>query len=441
VTRVLTTDKALSLVGGLEWRPAGEGRASRAALREVQRLTDATHHVLAKSGSEVMYGLHAPLDEQERLPRSAHSAAAIFAAASREAQLPATALLLRLASPDEAREARAREPQYYLVVIQEGLPLIDLVADRAKVLHALGDYGHHALWSDDQVEFPNSQPASLAWLAKLPSTGTRITRVPINLLPSILAICGVALCAAGWVAWAQHRQAQQQRELLAQAQLADPGPRYLQALHLHRAQMSSRRADVLRQMESLFDLPIFVEGWQLKAAHCGSSGACEATWHRRGGDYLGLARSLPSHALHRGAAVSEGLPALNVPDLDLATTRWSVPVSRHELQDLPSMGKAVEQASPTFQQWKLATLAVDWREPTLWPNVPDVDPGFIHEQALKRGELVVTSVPVPLALEVMQAVPAWVSWERLDLTVADPAGEPSRALNLTITGNYYVSVQ
>lgn len=442
MTRVLTHDRSLSLVAGLEWRPPGNGVASRSALREAQRLTDATHYVsVIEEGAQVMYGLHAPMaEDQKPLPRSAHSAAAMFASASREAGHRSAALLLRLPAKHESQAFTS----YYLVVIEDGLPLMDLVGDRERVLHALGHDGHRMLWSDDPVEFPGAYPASLEWLSRLPSTGARIVRVPINLVPVLATVCVVATFAAGWFALEQQREVQKQKELAEQARLSDPAPRYLDALQAARARMVSSRQDFLRVAGQVYDLPVFAAGWQLLAAQCVAlDGLCLATWRRRGGDYAGLAQALPNHELllaaGQGSGGADGTVTRQVPNLDEARTRWRVSVARSDLTQVPALRDAIEKGSTVFQQWKLAEMRVDWREPSMWPKVADVGADFAHPQSMRKGDLVVEDVPMPLAFEVLQAAPAWVSWERLDLTVSDPAGEPRRAVNLKITGDFYVA--
>jgi hypothetical protein len=438
IERIVGTCDAGPLVAGLVWRPPAGGKPSRKALAEARALVDASHYALVRNGEHAVYGLFAlrPSEEGEKLPKAAISVAALFAQhVGRDT--PNAALLAALPDGD-----RGQERKHCLVVLEDGLPSIDMIGEASSVLKALGDEPR-PVWSDGLARFAHAEWASLQGLADLARQGVhksaRIQRVPINPLPVVAAATAAALLVGLTHAWKQHKLAEHKREAEEAAAAADPAPKYLALLGARRPTMLARRDQVASVVRTLFDLRAFPSGWQLRAVECAAqTSTCSATWQRRGGTYEELQRAVSSQEL----VVDAGQVAA-APNLDLAVTRWPIAVGRQAAAEkLPTYEGALAGAGGVFQQWKTADMTVDLKLPTLWPQSAEVPAGFTHPRALRRGEISVKEVPAPFVMEALQAAPAWVSWESVRLDVGDLVPGAARGqLRFTLSGNYYVATQ
>jgi hypothetical protein len=185
---------------------------------------------------------------------------------------------------------------------------------------------------------------------------------------------------------------------------------------------------------SLFDLPLFVPGWQLRGVECTAlSAACRATWSRREGAFDELRFALPQQKLLVNA---EAAPAL-----DQAVTTWPFAVQRQAVPGaLPAFNAAVLEGGATLQHWNTADLSVDMGRPILWPSVPDLPVGFNHPQSVQRGEISAKNIPGPFVVEAVADAPPWVSWETVRVDVGEwGAGTVRSQLVFTLSGNFYVA--
>ncbi len=434
--RLLTATPAGPLVGGLQWRPPADGRHTRAALADAAKRVDASHCVTVNAQGQVMYGLwERPLDEyDEKLPPGALSGAALFAHwVGKEAPNAA----LAVAMPDTAD----RRDRMYMVVLDDGLPSIDMIGDVSDVGRVLGEADPgvplRPLWSSDLERFPGAHPADLAGLGQAArrdaAQAARIRSIPINPWPPaavlVLSIAGLA----GWWGWSQHKAQVERERLRAAAAAADPRPRYLRALTAAQAETNADRGEMLKLLRRLYSLPVFVRGWQLKAVECVATGECKATWQRQGGDYNDLKFAGQTLAINDGGARG----------LDAATTTWSITIPRRALeQPAPTADAITRDGGVLWQAWRTAGLNVDLQGASLWPSVPQVPAGFVDPRGLRRGAINLGAVPAPLAMDAMASAPSWVSWESVRVDLGDPANGPSAtAVQVSLSGYYYVSMQ
>lgn len=462
IERLLVDAPSGALLAGLAWRPPSGGKPSRAALREARSLTDASAYVVARAGSGAVqgpgattpsvYGLFQarPSEEDQRLPKAVLSAAAVFALHV-GAHAPHAVLLLRMAGQD------LQAPRFYVVVLDDGLPAIDALMTEPDLQRALGEEDR-PMWSDDPVRYPGAFPASLDWLVQLArepaSKVCLVAGFPLNPWPAVIAAVALALCAGAWVGWEQVQDANARAAARAAAAAEDPVPRYLGALSASRRGALANRAQWLQVTQSLFELPAFVPGWQLRSVECrAQTHVCAATWARRGGRFEELRAAFPKYELviggvggvggvgSAGGAGADG-GALVAPNFDLATMRWACAVARQPLPaPLLSYAAAVLAGGNLFQRWKTAELAVDFKPPTLWPVAAGVPPTLRVANAVGRGEVVASDVAAPFVAEALRSAPPWLSWEAVHLEVADPATGSGRGqLKFTLSGTYYVSI-
>jgi hypothetical protein len=328
-----------------------------------------------------------------------------------------------------------------MVVLNDGLPSIDVIGDASDVARILVEAGQgdapRPFWSSDPVRFPGAHPADLAGLGQAArreaAQAVRIRAIPINPWPPAAVLVLSIVGLAGWWGWSQHKEQVERERLRAAVAAADPGPKYLRALTAAQAETSADRGEMVKLLRRLYNLPVYVRGWQLKTVECVASGDCKATWRRQGGDYNDL----------KFAGQSLAIADQGARGLDAATTTWSITIPRRALhQPAPTAQAIAHDGGVLWQAWRTAGLNVDLQGATLWPSVPQVPPGFTDPRGLRRGAISIGAVPAPLALDAMASAPSWVSWESVRVDLGDPANGPSAtAVQVSLSGYYYVSMQ
>lgn len=438
--RHLIATPAGPLVGGLQWRPPAAGRHTRTALTDAAKRVDASHCVTVSAQGQCVYGLwERPLDEySEKLPSGALSGAALFARWVGQ-DAPNAALVVALPNTSD------RSDSLYMVVLDDGLPSIDLIGDASDVARVLGEAGQddagqaqtqRPLWASDPGRFPGAHPADLAALGQTAqrdaAQAARIRPIPINPWPPVAVLTLAIGGFAGWWGWSQHKDQVERERMRAAAAAADPGPKYLRALAAAQPHTHADRAAMVKQLRKLFELPVYVRGWQIKTVECVATGECKATWQRQGGDYNDL--------VLRGQTLQ--LTDQSARGLDAATTTWTVTIPRRGLdQAAPTAHAIARDGGVLWQAWRTAGLNVDLQPAALWPSVPQVPPGFLDPRGLRRGAISLAAVPAPLAIDAMASAPAWVSWESVRVDVGDPAnGLGATAVQVSLSGYYYVSM-
>jgi hypothetical protein len=455
IDRVVAQTEAGWLLGGLVWRAAHQGQHRMRHLFKARALQGgATHYALLEAHAHVMYGLYQPhaIEELTHLPKGAHSAAHCFAQLV-GATAPNAALLLQVPSSEERRESRI-----YVVVLEDGVPVVDALSSEMEARNALGSE-ERPIWSDSPAMYPGATLADAAWLASGITKAARVLTIPADPLPMlVLTLC--ALIAGGSWWWIDRAQKIKAREAAQAALLAaDPVPKYLAALQQQSPLMASERTDIVAMAQKIFEVPVAVPGWSLTSALCHARHhLCVKQWSRKGGTFDDLRRALPDEVLVPGAGLDlsqlDGLPgglppatsaaaaAKPISYLDTAQTQrkfavrrlnWLTdPVAMALLETDPAQSEA---AQPQWQTWRTAGLSIDLKPVRIWPKPLGVPDSFQHPQLLYRGEFTVADVPGPFVIEALQSAPAWVSWEIVQAQLNE--GDMRSRLKFTLKGNYY----
>lgn len=434
IDRIIGTTTQGPLVAGLSWRPPTGGKPSRSTLVEAAALTESTHYVQVGSGRSAMYGLwqFRPAEEGERLPRGSLSAAAAFAL-----KVGATAPNGALALKVPGREGRP--DRWFVVLLEDGVPSIDVLGTDADALRLVGEVPRPT-WASDPSMVAGAEEVDLAWLAgsegRKAIKAARIQAVPTNPWPAVGISAALAIALVSWWGWTKHRAQVEERQTLEAAAAADPTPRYAAALAVQRPAMSADRRQMQAVLKSLFVLPAWVPGWQLRQVECQAAAqACTASWIRRGGGFNELRDALPRQQL---VIDSESLN-----QLDIAQTSWPAPVARAAIEAKPpTLEQATLESGPLWQAWRTAEFQVSLKPAALWPAVPGAPSNLVLPNGLRRGDISVTAVPAALAEEALLGAPAWVSWESLRLDVGSLTTAMNRSqLQISLIGHYYVSTQ
>ena len=436
IERLLASTAQGDLLGGLFWRAPTSGQGRSRALLEARALTsDATHWAQAQVGAHVRYGLFQPRASEEgvRLPKGALAAAACFSRLVGQ-QAPNAALVLTVPAA-----AQRKEDKYFVVCLEDGVPVIDVLSNEIDARNALGGEDR-PIWSDNPVAYPNCEPADFAWLASGGDRLARLQPMPMNPWPLVGAGLVAVASVGAWLLVQHAHRVEVERKAAMAARAADPAPRYLAALAGQQASMATDRSSFVAATREIFGYRIWIPGWSLSSAECSArTQACSRDWVRRGGSFDDLRRALPDDALEM--LVPQGS---NVPAMDIARTKHSFAVGRHSAIDprrpLRSLQATVSEAGPQLQRWRTADVVLELKKPALWPRVADVPPTFQHPAAVLAGDVDLHNVPGPFIAEALSAAPDCVSWESVRVDVGE--GSDARALlKFSATGVFYVAAR
>jgi len=422
------------LLGGLLWRAPTAGRNRTRALLEARSLTrDASHYAQAQVGAHLRYGLFQPRAAEEGLglPKGTLAAAACFSSLV-GARAPNAALVLSVAASGPRKEER-----YFVVCLEDGVPVIDILSNEVDARNALGGEDR-PIWSDNPLAYPNCEPADFGWLAMGGDRSARVQAIPINPWPVIGVALLVSLTLGGWLLAQRLHRLEGEHKALQAARAADPVPRYLAALTAQRPAMAVDRAALVAAAADMFSYRTWVPGWSLASAECSARlQACTREWVRRGGSFDDLREALPHDKLDM--LVPQGS---SVPLLDAARTSHPLALRRVDLladgRALRSLQAALSAAGAQLQRWRTADVVVELKRPGLWPHVPDVPATFQHPRALLAGAVEMRNVPGPFILEALRAAPDFFSWESVRVDVGQGA-DVKGLLKFSAAGVFYVA--
>jgi hypothetical protein len=437
IERLIASTPQGELLGGLFWRAPSAGKSRTRALQEAKSLTaDATHYAQAQVGAHLRYGMYQPRASEEglRLPKGTLAAATCFSRLV-GAAAPNAALVLTVAAAGQRKEDK-----YFVVCLEDGVPVIDVLSNEIEARNALGGEDR-PIWSDNPVAYPNCATADFAWLATGADKSARVQAIPINPWPFLTVTLALVLIVAGWLFIQRHERAEQSRRDEAAARAADPMPKYLAALAAQRPAMGVDRAAMLSAVGDMFLYRTWIPGWRLAAAECNARlQACTREWVRRGGSFDDLRSALPHDTLEM--IVPQGS---TVPVLDAARTTHPVRLPRVDLlalaqQPLRSLQGAMSEAGPRLQSWRTAEIFLDLKRPALWPRVPELPSSFQHPRALMAGEAEMRDVPAPFILEALRAAPDFISWEAVRVEVGEGA-DVKALLKFSARGVFYAAAR
>ena len=436
IERMIASTAQGDLLVGLFWRAPTAGQSRGRALVEARALTsDATHWAQAQVGSHVRYGLFQPRASEEgvRLPKGTLAAAACFSRLVGQ-RAPNAALVLAVPA-----SAQRKEDKYFVVCLEDGVPVIDVLSNEIDARNALGGEDR-PIWSDNPVAYPNCEPADFAWLVSGGDRLARLQPMPINPWPIVGTGLATAASLGAWLLVQHVHRVEAERKVAAAARAADPTPRYLAALAGQQASMATDRSTLVAATREIFGYRTWIPGWSLASAECSARAqACTRDWVRRGGSFDDLRRALPGDTLEM--LVPQGS---SVPALDVARTRRPFTVGRHTMLDprkpLRSLQVAFSEAGPQLQRWRTADVVVDLKRPSLWPRVPEVAASFQHPAAVLAGDVDMHNVPGPFIVEALSSAPDFVSWESVRVDLGE--GSDARGLlKFSATGVFYVAAR
>ena len=436
IERLIASTAHAELLGGLFWRAPTAGQGRSRALLEARALTnDATHWAQAQVGDHVRYGLFQPRASEEglRLPKGTLAAAACFSRLVGQ-RAPNAALVLSVPA-----SAQRKEDKYFVVCLEDGVPVIDVLSNEIDARNALGGEDR-PIWSDNPVAYPNCEAADFDWLAAGGDRLARLQPLPINPWPVAGAALAASLSLAGWLVVQHLHRVEARRQALAAAQAADPAPRYLAALAGQQSAMATDRATLVAATREIFGYRTWVPGWSLASAECSArTQACTRDWVRRGGSFDDLHRALPEDGLEMLVPQGSAVPAL-----DVARTTHVFRVARRSIVDpghpLRSLQAAISDSGPQLQRWRTADVVLELKKPSLWPRVADVPADFRHPAAVLAGEVDMKNIPGPFIAEALSAAPEFVSWESVRVDLGE--GSDARGLlKFSATGVFYVAAR
>ena len=436
IERLIASTAHAELLGGLFWRAPTAGQGRSRALLEARALTsDATHWAQAQVDTHVRYGLFQPRASEEglRLPKGTLAAAACFSRLV-GMQAPNAALVLTVPA-----SAQRKEDKYFVVCLEDGVPVIDVLSNEIDARNALGGEDR-PIWSDNPVAYPNCETADFDWLATGGDRLARLQPLPINPWPVAGAVLAASLSLAAWLVVEHLHRVEAQRKALAAVRAADPAPRYLAALAGQQAAMATDRATLVAATREIFGYRTWVPGWSLASAECSARAqACTRDWVRRGGSFDDLHRALPEDDLEMLVPQGSAVPAL-----DVARTTHVFRIARRTLLDpahpLRSLQAALSDAGPQLQRWRTADVVLELKRPSLWPRVADVPTDFKHPAAVLAGDVDMKNIPGPFIAEALNSAPEFVSWESVRVDLGE--GSDARGLlKFSATGVFYVAAR
>jgi hypothetical protein len=434
IERLIASTPQGELLGGLFWRAPGAGKSRSRALQEAKSLTtDATHYVQSQVGEHVRYGMYQPRASEEgvALPKLTLSAAGCFARLV-GATAPNAALVLSVPAG-----AQRKEDRYFVVCLEDGVPVVDVLSNEIEARNALGA-DDRPIWSDNPVAYPSSTKADVAWLATGTDKTVRLLPIPINPWPFLSVALVFLLVFGGWMGVQRYERAEAARRALEAARAADPVPKYLAALAAQAPRMAVDRDALVAAAVDMFSYRIRIPGWSLASAECSARlQACTCDWVRRGGTFEDLRRALPRDSLEMIAPAGGAVPGLDVARTTRPARLPRGPLASHG-SALPSVQEALANAGALLQMWRTAEIAVDLRQPSLWPKVPELSPSFRHARALLAGEVEMRNVPGPFILEALRTSPEFISWEAVRVDIGESV-DLKTLLKFSATGVFYAA--
>jgi len=436
IERLIASTAQGDLLVGLLWRAPTAGQGRGRALLEARALTsDATHWAQAQVGAHVRYGLFQPRASEEgvRLPKATLAAAACFSRLVGQ-RAPNAALVLTVPA-----SAQRKEDKYFVVCLEDGVPVIDVLSNEIDARNALGGEDR-PIWSDNPVAYPNCEAADVAWLASGSDRLVRLQPMPVNPWPLVGAGLVASASLAGWMLVQHLHRVDSERKAAAAARAADPTPRYLAALAGEQGAMASDRSAVVAAAREIFGYSTWVPGWSLTSAECNARAqACTRDWIRRGGTFEDLRRAVPEDTLEM--LVPQGS---SVPALDVARTRHPFKVARRSLLEpghpMRALQAAISAVGPLLQRWRTADIVLELKRPVLWPRVAEVPVAFQHPAAVLAGDVDMHNVPGPFIVEALGSAPDFVSWESVRVDLSE--GSDARSLlKFSATGVFYVAAR
>lgn len=446
-SKLVTTVGGMSFWGNLDWRLLPPTTDKASALRTAATERGASHVACVQSrGKESVTkgkksvqihrhsaGFFLPTEGQSS-PKKAHSFAACFAAWIREHHENAI-LYVQLPGPVKDGE----EPRYAVVVVINGMPVLDKVEDSASQAYAMAStfltsHPNISIFADDEQRFPRTLMAEslIEAVCNARDKTTAIAAAPPDVMMIAMVLVALMVVGGGYHFYKKHKVEEARKLAMIKAQQEDPVNLYLTGLSQVAGRAGLDPASVLKSIDQATKLPLKVEGWDLSKVACDMTATCEALYIRTTGTFKDLKAALPTLQLAAptGTDLNKGVVTWD-PGWALVGIGPETP-----LKPLPEFLQAV--GGPQLQDWLVAGLSLQMQQSQLWPQVAGVPGNFKHPRAVGSGKLEVGGVTMPLVTEVVTKAPAGVMWTGWTVTVGDEKQDVLQRLQMKLEGFYYV---
>jgi len=323
-----------------------------------------------------------------------------------------------------------------LVVIESGVPTLDVIASESEALSMMEYYqqsrdrnllfrivsNDHNLWVADSLIDDES-----AFVKKYLSGSSRIDTIPLDYKTLAKGVVGIFLLLGAVIGYDFYLVEKQKRELAAQIAAQDNTAQYASVLNGRLGQLGLSTGDYVRLLNAVYDLPYYVNGWAMKSMVCEYS-MCTMQWDSVGGytDQLINAFDVKDGYLVQINRISPS-QAIIIKDFKISL---SGPASWAEL---PNKTQTDQWALSQRQVYNRSKVDINmFAEPEIWPTG---FAGISIDQAVTRYRFtMVGGVAIAESFISNQKQPVY--WDRLGMKITnlDTSGPQ---IELELQGAYY----
>lgn len=323
-----------------------------------------------------------------------------------------------------------------LVVIEKGLPTLDVMGAESEVLGMMEYYQNardrnnlfHVVSNDSKLWVADAHiEDELEFVKKHLGAGSRIHTIPLDYKFLLQATVGIFLLLGALIGYDRYLVEKQKRELAAQIALSDNTAQYAKALGDNLGRVGLTTPDYIRLLNSIYDLPYYVNGWSMQGISCTYMN-CVMSWQSVGGytDQLSEVFQLKDGYLLQ---INKQRPELVTVSYSFKLNLSGPPV----WSELPTKAKLDEWALMQRQVYTRSKAKIDmFAEPEVWPT------GYVNvplEQAVTRYRFNVKS-GVAVAESFIQNQNQIVYWDGLKMNFIS-AQSSGTEIELELQGAYY----
>lgn len=429
-TCVVYVYKKQGLIAGLSWQPLISKRFfSRVAeLRRNALMIDCNLYAKVSANKLISGGFDDYDDATSKVERSEKpfSFAALMAKAFSDRD---TLVAWRIRSGPRLGDLA-------LVVIENGLPTLDVMGTESEVLGMMEYYQNardrnnlfHVVSNDVKLWVADTHIEDEAeFVKKYLGAANRIHTIPLDYKFLLQATLGIFVLLGLLIGYDNYLVEKQKRALAAQIALSDNTAQYGKALGDNLGRVGLNTQDYIRLLNSIYDLPYYVNGWSMQGINCTLMN-CVMTWQSVGGytDQLSAVFQLKDGYLLQ---INKQRP-----ELVTVSHSFKLNVSGPKVwNELPSKQKLDEWALMQRQVYARSKAKIDmFAEPEVWPT------GYVNvpvEQAVTRYRFSVKS-GVAVAESFIQSQTQTVYWDglKMNFTSAQSSGTE---IELELQGAYY----
>ncbi len=429
-TSVVYAQAKKGLVAGLSWQPLLAKSIFR-RMSEIRRnalMIDCALYCLVKSGGQACTGLD-DYDEgiaQEERKLKPFSLAALMAKAHGDTD---TIVAWRIRTGQRIGEIA-------LVVIEAGMPTLDVIVSESEAIAMMEYYQQSrdrvalfrivsndtALWvADSFIE------DEAGFISKHMSADARIDTIPLDYKTLVQGTIGIFLLLGALIGYDTYLAEKQKRELAAQIAAQDNSGQYAADLNARIGQVGLGTDNYIALLNSVYDLPYYVNGWAMKSIECNLS-VCTMQWNSVGGYTDQLAAVFDSkdgYAIQINRTVPSQVTVIKDFKLPLSgPTSWT---------ELPNKADTDRWALAQRQVYTQSKVDINmFAEPEVWPTGYL---GIAPEQAVVRYRFKMSG-GVAIAESFIKNQKQALYWDKLGMTINNlDASGPQ--ITIEVQGAYY----